>query len=90
MAATSIARLRFPLALSGAVVVSMVVFAFLHALISQRGELGEVQEATKIEFTRLRQDTEVERKKTIPLSPVVGVVAVAGGIVLLLVGGRRS
>jgi hypothetical protein len=33
---------------------------------------------------------EVERKKTIPLSPVVGVVAVAGGIVLLLVGGRRS
>jgi protein TonB len=64
MAATSIARLRFPLALSGAVVVSMVLFAFLHALISQRGELGEVQEATKIEFTRLRQDTEVERKKT--------------------------
>jgi protein TonB len=41
----------------------MVLFAFLHALISQRGELGEVQEATKIEFTRLRQDTEVERKK---------------------------
>ena len=33
---------------------------------------------------------EVERKKTIPLSPLVGVVAVAGGIVLLLVGGRRS
>jgi hypothetical protein len=33
---------------------------------------------------------EVERKKTIPLSPVVGVAAVAGGIVLLLVAGRRS
>jgi hypothetical protein len=33
---------------------------------------------------------EVERKRTIPLSPLVGVVAVAGGIVLLLVGGRRS
>ncbi len=33
---------------------------------------------------------EVERKKTIPLSPLVGVVAVAGGIVLLLVAGRRS
>jgi protein TonB len=64
VAATSNTRLRFPLAVSGAVAVSMVLFAFLHALISQRGELGDVQEATKIEFTRLRQDTEVERKKT--------------------------
>ena len=33
---------------------------------------------------------EVERKKTIPLSPPVGVVAVAGGIVLLLVARARS
>jgi hypothetical protein len=32
---------------------------------------------------------EVERKKTIPLSPVLGVAALAGGVVLLLVG-RRS
>ena len=33
---------------------------------------------------------EVKHKKTIPLSPVAGVAAVAGGIVLLLVAGRRS
>ena len=33
---------------------------------------------------------EVKREKTIPLSPLVGVAAVAGGIVLLLVAGRRS
>jgi hypothetical protein len=33
---------------------------------------------------------EVKREKTIPLSPVVGVATLAGGIVLLLVGGRRS
>jgi hypothetical protein len=33
---------------------------------------------------------EVKREKTIPLSPLVGVAAVAGGIVLLLVVGRRS
>jgi hypothetical protein len=33
---------------------------------------------------------EVKREKTIPLSPLVGAVAVAGGIVLLLVAGRRS
>jgi uncharacterized membrane protein HdeD (DUF308 family) len=33
---------------------------------------------------------EVTHEKTIPLSPVLGVVAVAGGIALLLFAGRRS
>ena len=33
---------------------------------------------------------EVNREKTIPLSPVLGVVALAGGIALLLFAGRRS
>jgi hypothetical protein len=33
---------------------------------------------------------EVKRERTIPLSPVVGVAALAGGTVLLLVAGRRS
>ncbi len=33
---------------------------------------------------------EVEKEKTIPLPPVLGVVAIAGGVVLLVVGGRRS
>jgi hypothetical protein len=33
---------------------------------------------------------EVKREKRIPLSPVMGVAAVAGGIVLLLVAGRRA
>ena len=33
---------------------------------------------------------EVNRKKTIPLSPVLGVVALVGGVALLLVAGRRS
>jgi dipeptide/tripeptide permease len=31
-----------------------------------------------------------ETKKTIPLPPVVGVLAFAGGIVLVIVGTRRS
>jgi hypothetical protein len=31
-----------------------------------------------------------ERQKTLPLSPVLGVVAVAGGVVLLLAGSRKS
>jgi hypothetical protein len=33
---------------------------------------------------------EVKREKTIPLSPVLGVVALVGGVALLLVAGRRS
>ena len=33
---------------------------------------------------------EVDRKKTIPLSPVLGVVALVVGVALLLVAGRRS
>jgi uncharacterized membrane protein YidH (DUF202 family) len=32
---------------------------------------------------------EAKREKTIPLPPVVGVVALVGGVVLLLVTGRR-
>jgi hypothetical protein len=31
-----------------------------------------------------------DREKTIPLPPVVGAVAVAGGIALLVLGGRKS
>ena len=33
---------------------------------------------------------EVEKEKTIPLPPILGVVAIAGGVVLLLVGARKS
>jgi hypothetical protein len=31
-----------------------------------------------------------ERDKTLPLPPIVGVVAVAGGVVLLIAGRRRA
>jgi len=34
--------------------------------------------------------TTVEKQKTIPLPPVLGAVALAGGIVLVIVGRRRS
>jgi len=61
--AAILARLRFFFALLGALAVSAVVFAFLNVLISQRAETGEISEVIKIEFTRLRSDTEVERKK---------------------------
>jgi uncharacterized membrane protein HdeD (DUF308 family) len=31
-----------------------------------------------------------DREKTIPLPPVVGAVAVVGGVLLLVLGGRKS
>jgi drug/metabolite transporter (DMT)-like permease len=30
-----------------------------------------------------------DRQRTLPLSPVLGVVALAGGVVLLVMGGRK-
>jgi uncharacterized membrane protein len=33
---------------------------------------------------------EVEREKTVPVPPILGVLAIAGGVVLVIVGARRS
>jgi protein TonB len=63
VAAGPLTRLRFPIALISAFVISATVFGFLRALTLVRGEIGDVQQAVKIEFTRLRQDTEVEAKR---------------------------
>jgi protein TonB len=63
VAASQVTWLRFSIALVGAFAVSAAVFGFLWAMISVRGELAEVKETVKIEFTRLRQDTEVQEKK---------------------------
>lgn len=32
----------------------------------------------------------VDKKKSIPLPPIVGAVALAGGVVLVIIGSRRS
>lgn len=32
----------------------------------------------------------VDKKKSIPLPPIIGAVALAGGVVLLIVGARKS
>src|SRR5262245_57564429 len=56
-------RFRFPLALGGALLITMVLYAFLHVLISRRGHQMEVQQVMKIEFTRLRAESEIETRK---------------------------
>ena len=32
----------------------------------------------------------VDKEKSIPLPPIAGVLAIAGGVVLVIVGGRKS
>jgi periplasmic protein TonB len=63
MAAEQLTRFRFPMALVGALFITMALYAFLHALISRRGDLGEVQQVIKIEFTRLHTESEIEARK---------------------------
>jgi periplasmic protein TonB len=63
MAAGAITRVRFPMALVGALFVTMGLFAFLHMLISRKGDISDVQSVVKIEFTRLRTESEIETKK---------------------------
>jgi drug/metabolite transporter (DMT)-like permease len=43
---------------------------------------------TVIELGPLK--AEVEKQKTLPLPPILGVLAIAGGVVLVVVGARRS
>jgi protein TonB len=63
MASAQITRMRFPMALVGALFITMALYAFLHALISRRGDLGDVQAVVKIEFTRLHAESEIEKRK---------------------------
>lgn len=63
MASAQLTRFRFPMALVGALLITMALYAFLHALISRRGGLDDVQAVVKIEFTRLHAESEVEKRK---------------------------
>src|SRR5215475_9355838 len=63
MASAQLRHMRFPMALVGALLITMVLFAFLHMLISRRGDIGEVTSVVKIEFTRLRTESEIETRK---------------------------
>ena len=58
-------QLRFPVALGLACGVSMGLFWLLRALIGVSGAIDEIQSAPKIEFVRLRRETEVEEKRRV-------------------------
>jgi protein TonB len=55
-------RLRLPVALLISCVLSVGLFTLLHTLIGKSGAVDLVAPPPKIEFVRLRRDTEVEQK----------------------------
>jgi protein TonB len=63
VAASQVTWLRYSIAILSAFAVSATVFAVLRTMTSQRGEGVDVKSTVKIEFTRLRTDTEVESKR---------------------------
>ena len=58
-------RLRLPIALAVACGLSLGLFWLLHTLIGASGALETMQAPPKIEFVRLRRDTELEEKKRV-------------------------
>ena len=55
--------LRFPLAALFALLLSGTIFWALWTLIRADFDIGDLQQATRIEFTRMRKDTQVETKR---------------------------
>ena len=70
-----------PVALVGVVLVVLGVVALVYQGITYTSR------ETVIDIGPLHATA--DRQKTLPLSPVLGAVAVAGGVVLLLAGGRK-
>jgi protein TonB len=58
-------RFRLPLALLLACGMAVGLFSVLRALIGASGALGKIESAPRIDFVRLRRDTEVEEKKRV-------------------------
>jgi periplasmic protein TonB len=55
--------LRYPLGLIFGVAFSLVLFWLMWRLIGVPIDVGELRQATRVEFTRMREDTEVARKE---------------------------
>lgn len=70
-----------PLTWTGIVLIALGVIALVYQGITY------TTRETVIELGPLK--AEVEKEKTVPLPPILGVLAVAGGVVLVVVGARR-
>lgn len=58
-----LATLRIPLAFGLALLITATMFAFLARLIQMPSDINALAKAARIDFTRMRKDTEVEKKR---------------------------
>jgi hypothetical protein len=70
-----------PMSLAGIVLIALGVAALIYQGVTYRSR-ETVLDLGPIHAT-------AEREKTVPLPPVLGILAVAGGVALLISGGRR-
>jgi uncharacterized membrane protein YidH (DUF202 family) len=66
----------------GILLIAVAVMAFVYQGINYTSK-EKVIDLGAIQMT-------AERKKTLPLPPIVGAVALVGGIVLLVAGGKKT
>lgn len=60
---SALGYLRVPVAFALALLIAAATFWFLARLIQSPTDMSEMAKATRIEFTRMRKDTEVEKKR---------------------------
>ena len=60
---SALGYLRVPVAFALALLIAAATFWFLARLIQSPTDMSEMSKATRIEFTRMRKDTEVEKKR---------------------------
>jgi hypothetical protein len=74
-----------PAAIVGILLIVLGIFALAYQGITYRTRSRE----KVLEIGPLEAHATIERQKTIPLPPILGIAALAGGIVLVVVGNKK-
>jgi hypothetical protein len=75
-----------PAGIVGIILIVLGVIALAYQGISYTTQ----QRERVVELGPLKVDATVQREHTIPLPPILGVAALAGGVVLLIVSSKKS
>jgi hypothetical protein len=68
------------------IIIAIILIALGIAALAYQGITYTTREKV-VDFGPIQMTA--EKSKTIPLPPILGAIAIAGGIVLLVVGGRK-
>jgi uncharacterized membrane protein len=77
--------------MKAATIVGIVLIVLGVIALAYQGFTYTTRENKKVvDLGPLQVDATVEKKKTVPLPPILGVAALAGGVVLVVVGAKKS